>query len=177
MKKLATSLIFFAALSQTAYADEETRKAESAVGLSVGWVEANGLSYRRYFQDSYIQFTFAGSYDKAAKQEYFDGSISGARYLTTIESSKFFPVALKFVYGLELERDTDRSNDLVEVDNFQPTNEVHLGAGLGFDIGRPQQKGLGFSANATYTASFESFTEMNFVRLGLLPSASVYYNF
>lgn len=177
LKKIVFSVCCTAVSISCANAMESEKKATASIGTGLGWVEANGLSYRKYFDDQYVQFTFAGAYDKAKKQEYFDASMSYGKYLATVDTGHFFPMALKFVTGVELERDADRKNDLVDAAYLQAANELHAGAGFGVDIGSPQRKGFGASVNALYTASFRDYSKMEFVRLGLLPAASIYYNY
>ena len=156
----------------------EVKRPTGAFGANVGWVEANGLIYRKYFGDQYMQVSFAGAYDKTKGEEYFDGSISYARYLNIIDlEDRFFPFGFKFVTGIEAERDADRANDIVDNKYLETANELHFGAGFGVDIGNPLQRGLSMSVNAIYTASYRDFKNLEFVRLGLLPSIGLHYNY
>jgi len=150
---------------------------KQAIGLSLGWVVANGLSYRRYFGNQFIQGTFAGAVDKDEDREYVDASLSYGRYLNTFELTEgAFPFGLKFIAGIEAEHDNNRSIDIVSNDQIKSANELHTGAGFGLDFGNPNRNGLIFSLDIIYTASFRGFSEFEFVRLGLLPSVSIHYN-
>lgn len=155
---------------------ERSSRPDGAIGANLGWIEANGLSFRKYLGDQYFQFSFAGTYDRAKGQEYADASFSYAKYLNIYDLSRnVMPIGFKFVTGIEVERDADRSNDIVNSNNLDPANELHVGAGFGIDVGNPLKRGLSVSFNAVYTASFADFKEMEFVRLGLLPSIGVHY--
>ncbi len=145
-----------------------------AVGVSFGWVVANGLSYRHYLGPSYVQATFAGTVDKEAKEEYVDFSLSYARYLNRFElGAGHFPIGVKAVGGLELEHKQGLFGNAPGV----VTNKIHTGGGLGIDFGNPGARGIVFSLDLIYTATFKSFRKWEFVELGLLPSSSVHYNF
>lgn len=169
---LAGSLI-----GSTANAAEQIEPAPTpryAVGVSLGWVVANGLSYRHYLGPAYVQGTFAGMIDKEADQEYLDISVSYGRYLNQFELGVgHFPVGVKAVGGLELEHKEGLfGNRAGEV-----TNKTHTGLGLGVDFGNPGARGMLFSLDIIYTASFKGFSDWEFVELGLLPSVSAHYNF
>lgn len=84
MKKILLTLTLSLASPYLAADSTETAPVE-AVGLSLGWIEANGFSYRRYFGAQYIQGTFAASVDKDNDNEYVDVSFSYARYLKVFE--------------------------------------------------------------------------------------------
>ena len=150
---------------------------QQAIGLSLGWVVANGLNYRRYFDEQFLQITFAGAVNKDEDREYIDFSLSYGRYLNTFDLSEdFYPVGVKFVSGIEVERDTNREADFVSDANQLSANELHLGAGFGLDVGNPKQRGLIVSVNIIYTASFRGLKAREFVRLGMLPSIGIHYN-
>lgn len=145
-----------------------------AVGVSLGWVVANGLSYRHYLGPAYVQGTFAGMIDKEVDEEYVDASISYGRYLNQFElGAGHFPVGVKAVGGLELEH----KQGIFGNDPGEVTNKTHTGVGLGVDFGNPGARGMVFSMDIIYTATFKGFRDWEFVELGLLPSASVHYNF
>ncbi len=150
-----------------------------AVGLSLGWVVANGMIYRGYFgTKSCWQGTFAANIDKAKKQEYADVSVSYERYLSTWEGNETFaPIAMKLVMGLEGEHELVSSYVSNKGTVYSDSDFVHTGIGIGIDLGRLRQKGLVLSLNMIYTASFRGFDNMEFEKLRLLPSASVLYNF
>lgn len=151
---------------------------EAAVGLSVGWVEANGLSYRRYFGNQYIQGTFAAAIDRDNDSEYVDMSISYSRYLNVFEmKNQFFPIGMKIVAGSEIERNTDRPAEWFNSKANISPDALHVGLGVGADLGNPLREGFVVSLNALYTATFRGFKALEFVRLGLLPSVSVHYNY
>ena len=150
----------------------------SAVGLSLGWVEANGFSYRRYFGAHYLQGTFAAAIDKDNKNEYADLSFSYAHYLNIFEMKDLFvPIGLKVVTGAEIERNTDRNAAWINSSADASPDALHLGFGIGGDFGNPLRSGFVVSMNAVYTATFRSLKRLEFVRLGLLPSVSVHYNY
>ena len=149
-----------------------------AIGLSLGWIEANGLSYRRYFGAQYIQGTFAAAVDKDNNNEYVDISFSYARYLKVFEMKDLFlPIGLKIVTGAEIERNTDRSAAWINSSEDASPDALHVGFGIGGDFGNPLRSGFVVSVNALYTATFRSVKALEFVRLGLLPSVSVHYNY
>jgi len=182
-KLIITSILTFV-VSFNLVAEEipktQSHQPKHAVGLSLGWIVANGLSYRRYFGANYMQGTFAGTIDKDKDEEYVDVSLSFGRYLNTFDlSDMFFPVGLKVLGGVEIEHDNNRGDDLFfdndKFDNDDP-NEIHFGLGLGLDIGNPTRRGFVVSIDAIYTASFRNFSSFEFVRLGLLPSLSIHYN-
>jgi hypothetical protein len=178
MLRIFTVITLLALTTSAQALEKRSSKPTGALGVNMGWVEANGLSYRKYFGNQYLQMSFAGSYDKTKGEEYFDASISYARYLNIFDlENKYLPLGFKFVTGIEAERDADRRNDIVDSDNKEAANELHIGAGFGVDIGNPLQRGLSMSFNAIYTASYSDFEELEFVRLGLLPSVGLHYAF
>lgn len=149
-----------------------------AVGLSLGWIEANGFSYRRYFGAQYIQGTFAAAINKDNDNEYLDVSFSYARYLKVFELKELFlPVGLKIVAGGEIERNTDRDTVWINSSEDASPDALHVGFGIGGDFGNPLRSGFVVSVTALYTATYRSLKALEFVRLGLLPSVSVHYNF
>lgn len=148
-----------------------------AVGLSLGWVVANGLSYRRYSGNTFVQATFAGAIDKERDQQYVDASISYGHYLNTFDFGRGrFPIGIKWITGLEFERDLARSRDLVATRINNSPNEIHIGTGVGFDLGNPNHRGMIYSIDVIYTATFRDLKDSQFVRLGILPSVSLHYN-
>lgn len=165
-------------ICQSSYAEKNIKsKPRQAIGISLGWVVANGLSYRRYFGSQFLQGTFAGAVNKDEEKEYIDISVSYGNYLNQFNlSNGNFPVGFKFISGIEVERDTDRRNDLVSTDESKSANELHLGAGFGIDFGNPGGKGILYSIDLIYTASFRGIEKKEFVRLGMLPSVSIQYN-
>ena len=168
-------------LGQTAVAAEAAPELKAppvrqAVGVSLGWVVANGLSYRRYFNSSFFQTSFAGAVDKDRDQSYLDLAFSYGTYLNYAElMSGEHPVGLTFIMGMEGEHDNNRTNDLVYTDTTVSPNELHIGAGFGLELGNPAKKGLSVSLNVIYTGSFRG-EQLEFVRLGLLPSAALHFN-
>jgi len=171
--------VFLIVFCESVFAEEAklTHSPKQAVGLSLGWVVANGLSYRRYFGTQFVQGTFAGSINKDEDKEYVDASISYGNYLNRFDLNKGqFPMGLKFIAGIEVERDTNRRADLVSQEENKSPNELHLGAGLGFDFGNPGRRGILFAMDFIYTGSFRGLSDLEFVRLGLLPSVSIQYN-
>lgn len=174
---LALSLASPQLLADTTSTESNSPPVE-AIGLSLGWIEANGFSYRRYFGKQYIQGTFAAAIDKDVDDEYLDLSFSYARYLQVFEmKDAFLPIGLKIVAGSEVERKTDRSAAWINSSEDASPDAFHIGFGIGADIGNPLRSGFVVSLNAVYTATYRSLKTLEFVRLGLLPSASVHYNF
>lgn len=171
---IASIGLLLASASASADQAEPGPSPRYAVGVSLGWVVANGLSYRHYMGPAYVQGTFAGMIDKEADQEYLDMSVSYARYLNQFElGAGRFPVGVKAVGGLELEH----KQGVFGNDAGQTTNKTHTGVGLGVDFGNPGARGMVFSLDIIYTATFKGFSSWEFIELGLLPSASVHYNF
>lgn len=152
-------------------------KPKQAIGFSLGWVVANGLSYRRYYDSKFIQTTFAGAVNKDDDKEYIDFSISFGHYLNPLvfEPGEM-PIGFKFITGLEIERDSNRRSDLVSQDPNKKTDELHIGLGFGLEFGNPGKKGTLYSLDLIYTASYRDLGNLEFVRLGLLPSVSIQYN-
>ena len=178
MKKIILCMLLLS-ISTVALSEEMAGalKPKHSIGLSLGWVVANGLSYRQYLADDFVQLTFAGAVDKDKDEEYIDASISYSRYLNKFDLNQGrFPVGLKWLTGIELERDIDRSQDLVSKTLNVSPNEIHVGSGFGFDFGSPGRRGMIYSFDVIYTASFRDFKNREFVRLGLLPSISLHYN-
>ncbi|MDH5376757.1 MAG: hypothetical protein OEX00_00365 [Gammaproteobacteria bacterium] len=168
----------FLILSTFSFADEtQSEMPENSIGLSLGWVEATGLSYRSYFGKNFVNLTFAAAIDKDTGSEYVDFSLGFSRYLTVIDSREFTPMGLRWVIGVETERNTDGVSNLVDTGVSRSPNAIHTGAGFGIDLGSPMRKGFLFSFSLIYTATFRDFDKQEFVRLGLLPSASIHYNF
>lgn len=179
MKKTALTILLLLCGS-TSFATEEpsyNEEPKQAIGLSLGWVVANGLSYRRYFGTQFIQGTFAGAINKDDDKEYIDLSISYGNYLNKFElQNGLKTVGFKFIGGIEAERDTNRRDDLVSQDEEKSPNEFHIGVGFGLDFGNPGRRGVLYGIDLIYTASFRDFKTREFVRLGLLPSISIQYN-
>ncbi|MEK6749329.1 MAG: hypothetical protein AABY83_09005 [Pseudomonadota bacterium] len=144
---------------------------EQAIGLSLGWVVANGLSYRQYFGHNYWQGTFAGLVDKEAGNSYLDLSVGFGRYLNRFDLERFAPIGLKMGAGIETEY---RKGTQFGVGDGLDRKELHLGAGFGADIGNPTAHGLILSLDVFYTATFNNMKE--FTKLRLLPSVSIHYN-
>jgi len=188
MKKLIVTLLLLplSTLSLAEATDKYTETAsmlsapdqpKQAIGVSLGWVVANGLSYRRYFGSQFFQTTFAGAVNKDKNSEYIDFSVSYGTYLNPLQFKPTdFPVGFKFVTGVEVERDSNRQDDLVSQDPNKSIDELHIGAGFGLEFGSPGKKGLLYGVDLIYTASFRDLRQLEFVRLGLLPSVSIQFN-
>lgn len=154
-----------------ALADDVQRgQPKHAVGLSAGWVVANGLSYRRYFDDNLVQATFAGAVDRKSDEEYVDVSLSYARYLKKIDLESWHRLGLKFVGGIEAERDKWHGDS---------ENTVFTGAGFGVDVGYVGESGFVLAFDVIYTAGFDYSSDnggFEFNSLELLPSLSLHFN-
>ncbi|MDH5231648.1 MAG: hypothetical protein OEZ58_22825 [Gammaproteobacteria bacterium] len=183
MKTISTALTLIAALStpfvaiaETESSEQDPNKPSIAVGATVGYVEATGLSFRKYFGANYLQTNFAGFVDKDKGEEYIAASISYGRYLNQFDLGKRgTPVGLKFVAGAEAEHDKG-SGEGTNLDGITSDQEIHAGAGLGLEFGNPTRRGLVISVDLIYTAGFRGFKDREFRKLNLLPSASIHYN-
>lgn len=145
-----------------------------ALGVSVGWVYANGLSYRRYLGHNYLQTTLVGYYDKEASQSYLDFSLGAARYVNRFDLEHFAPVGLKIGGGIEGEyrKGTDYGTKVGET-----IKEVNVGLGFGADIGKPTALGVVLSIDLFYTATFRSLgSGLELYKLRPLPSIGLHYN-
>ncbi|MDH5232855.1 MAG: hypothetical protein OEY38_22600 [Gammaproteobacteria bacterium] len=181
MKKISIALTLISALNiplagQADEAIKDNGKPSIAVGATIGYVETTGLSFRKYFGDSYIQTNFAGFVDKDKGEEYIAASLSYGHYLNQFDLGKRrTPVGLKFVAGVEAEHDSS-NNEGVNLDGIDAEQEIHTGAGIGFEFGNPTRRGLVFTVDVLYTAGFRDFHAKEFRTLKLLPSASIHYN-
>ena len=180
ISKLLVSGILICGLSGVAHAAEQdstgAEKPRHAVGLSAGWVVANGLSYRRYIGAGFLQGTFVGMIDKEANEEYLDLSLSYGRYLNRFELLEGrHSVGVKMIAGVEAEHEKSATN--FYFDRIETNHYINTGLGLGLDVGNPGRRGLLVSFNLIYTASFKGFNAREFTRLRLLPTAGIHFNF
>lgn len=138
-----------------------------ALGGSLGWIVGSGISYRHYFDNSFIQTGFIAAAenlndDIATNDDvYVDFAIAYGRYLHIDRNNKWVPVGLKWLAGIESVYDESAdcrfepgSMNCVESTTVQRT--VHVGGGIGVDIGRVQAQGLIVSLDLSFLATFEA---------------------
>ncbi len=186
IKNLAAAVLIL--LSQgTLFAQEQqtSKEIKHALGASVGWIVGSGLSYRHYFDNYYAQTSFVASVKELSDDSrinddiYLDLAFSFGKYLHVDRPKKWLPIALKWMGGIEwiyekqprCEFD-DVSKSCIEKSKTQ--NTLHLGGGIGLDIGRIKTQGLIFSIDLSFLATFE---EGKFEGLHApWPAASLLYN-
>ena len=180
MKKtlaLLSCLLMMPGLSWGADSPAEDAKANHAFGGSLGWLTGSGIMYRRYMGDNYLQGGAVAYYNKDTDRKYGDLALTIGRYVHyTNFSEQFFPVALKIFAGAEVEVGRETYDDDVQRD--VKNDYLHTGAGIGIDIGNPNQPGFSLSLDLSYIASFRDF-EFNgdgLVFIEPRPGASIFYN-
>lgn len=182
MKKilLFSWALFFGTTTATFAADKPSGEqlADHAFGASLGWLTGSGLMYRRYMGDNYVQGGAIGYYNKDSGRKYGDLAITFGRYIHYTDfSDQFFPVALRIFVGGEVEIGKVTQDPVTFLD--KKSDYVHGGAGLGVDIGNPNQEGFALSLDLSYIASFREFefTDEGLVFIEPRPGASIFYNF
>ena len=155
------------------------KKARQAIGTSIGFT-GNGMMFRQYLGNSYLQGSGYAFYNQDNNNKYANLAFSAASYLHYLDLSEyFFPVALKFIMGLDWEVGRDDRINGVNVEN----NYLHTGAGFGLEIGKPNQPGLVISLDLLYIASMRDgdkkvfsadFNDLVFIEPR--PAASIFYN-
>ena len=154
-------------------------KAFQAIGTSLGFT-GSGIMIRQYIGNMYIQGSGYAIYNQDENNKYADFSISAASYLHYMDlSDYFFPVALKLLGGVDWEVGRNERFEGRSVEN----NYIHTGAGVGLEIGSPNQPGLVVSFDVLYIASIRDgdrkvftadFNDLVFIEPR--PAASIFYN-
>ncbi|MDH5216300.1 MAG: hypothetical protein OEX19_01290 [Gammaproteobacteria bacterium] len=174
---LLSCLLMLPGLGLAAEGPAEADQANHAFGGSLGWLTGSGIMYRRYMGDNYLQGGAVAYYNKDTGRKYGDLAIMVGRYVHyTNFSEQFFPVALKVFAGGEIEvgRETENPDTYL----MEKNDYLHTGAGIGVDIGNPNQAGFSLSLDISYIASFRDF-EFNGEGLVFIeprPGASIFYN-
>lgn len=146
--------------------DSEGAKARHALGASLGWIVGTGLSYRHYFSDQYFQTTLLASAehlndDIASNDDvYIDFAMAYGKYLHIDQPKNWFPIGLKWLAGVEwiYEENPNCNFDSLRqscIEYSDSERTMHLGAGVGIDVGRIQTQGLVVSLDLSFLATFE----------------------
>lgn len=162
---LALYLSASIAMAQTS-PSTETRKANHALGASVGWIVGTGLSFRHYMSDQYFQTSVFASAEQlnddiASNDDvYIDLAFSYGRYLHVDLTHKWVPIGLKWLAGAEWIYEENPNCDYDPatqgcIANSRTDRTVHVGTGVGIDIGRVQSQGLIMSLDLSFIATFE----------------------
>ena len=144
----------------------ETNIANHALGASVGWIVGTGLSYRHYVSDQYFQTSvFAAAEqlndDIASNDDvYVDLAFSYGRYLHVDLTHKWVPIGLKWLAGAEWIYEESPNCDYDPatqgcIANSRTDRTVHIGTGVGIDVGRVRSQGLIMSLDLSFIATFE----------------------
>lgn len=154
------------AVSAQSQTDPEQVNASHALGASVGWIVGSGLSYRHYFPHQYLQTTLLASAEnlnddiKSNDDVYVDFALSYGQYLHVDKPKNWLPIGLKWFAGVEW---IYEENPICEfdplrgcVDRNVSERTIHIGTGIGIDIGRIQAQGLVFSLDLSFLATFEN---------------------
>jgi len=177
VKRIQSALIFLLISSSLSPLHAEENSAKHAIGLNAGWVTGSGLSYRHYFQNSFVQATGIATMHKQQNREYLDASLNYGHYLSKYDlGADFYPIATKWLIGIEAEHEVE-PNDLTAADDKTTSHKIYSGIGFGVDIGRPQTQGIVISADLFYTATFIGFKSLELDELEFLPSLGLHYNF
>lgn len=146
--------------------ENEIDKTRHALGASLGWIVGTGLSYRHYFSNQYIQTTLLASAenlndDIASNDDvYIDFGFAYGKYLHVDQPKNWFPIGLKWLAGVEwiYEKNPNCEFDSLRqscIQYSQAERTMHLGAGIGIDLGRVQMQGLVVSLDLSFLATFE----------------------
>lgn len=179
MKNIALVLLGLLFLSATASAADrplDRDMADHAFGVSLGWLTGSGIMYRRYMGDNYLQGGAIAYYNRDTGRKYGDLAITIGRYVHyTNFSEQFFPVALKIFLGGEIEIGKETQDPVTYLD--RKNDYAHGGAGVGIDIGNPNQQGFSVSLDLSYIASYRDFDFADgLVFIEPRPGASLFYN-
>jgi len=165
--------------------EQQSNGIKHALGASVGWIVGSGLSYRHYFDNYYTQTSFVASAKELSDDTstnddiYIDLAFSFGKYLHIDRPKKWLPIALKWMGGIEwiYEKQPQCQFDDVSkscIDKSNTENTLHLGGGIGLDMGRIKTQGLIFSIDLSFLATFE---DGKFEGLHApWPAASLLYN-
>lgn len=176
-------LLLMLALTDVTLADEiePHHNASQAVGFSGGWIGGNGVTYRRYFGDHFLQGTFFGVVSNSANDIYLNTAFSVGTYLHKIEAAGIVPpIGLKVMAGADwvLERDSD--GDASPIGGGTDTRRSNLdksyyGGGVGLDIGNPGRAGLSFWLAVNYMLAYEGISSPAFEWFGVRPAGGMLY--
>lgn len=188
MKKRLLLVLLFSLLPVSAWAEGASPlpedRANNAFGASLGWITGSGIMYRHYFNDNYAQLGFIAYYNADTKpvKKYGNLAFMVGRYVHYTDfSNRFFPIALKVNAGGDIEVGEER--DVYDDNGYSVGTRIddylHFGAGIGVDIGNPNQKGFALSVELTYIASIRNFYENDreLVFIEPRPGVSFFYNF
>ena len=154
--------------------NKDNNNANTAIGLSSGWVVGNGLLLRQHFGRYYAQTTFSGMLNKEKEKEYFDLSVSAGHYFHTMKSNFLVSqIGLKSIIGAEVFHEKKGIDEPDE----KTRNEFLAGFGVGVELGKVRRKGLVVSMNVLYTATFSGFKARELTKFGMKPAISAVYNF
>lgn len=174
-------LLMFAGAS---FADdnEPHHNAAQAVGFSGGWIGGNGVTYRHYFGDRFLQGTFFGVVSNSASDAYLNAAFSVGAYLHKIEASGIVPpIGLKVLAGadLVLERQNVEEATLpkggIATTRKYNFDMSYYGGGVGLDIGNPGRAGLSFWLAVNYVFAYEGISSPTFDWFGIRPAGGVLY--
>lgn len=168
MKSIVSSILLLA-FSLPAVAEDASSPdtgVKHALGASVGWIVGSGISYRHYFGDAFIQSGFIASAEnfnddsKTNNDVYVDFAVAYGRYVHIDRENKWVPLGLKWLIGIEGIYNENpgcrfdfASSSCVETRNIERT--VHVGGGIGLDVGQIRAQGLIVSFDLNFLATFE----------------------
>ncbi len=186
IKRLTVISIALLALlgTQTTAAEEDVHKAaQQAVGFSAGWISGNGITYRRYFGDRFVQATFVGIVSGSASNAYVNTAVSAGTYLHKIPARGILPpVGLKILAGADFlyeknayEQVASDSPKTVNESGSKEEQQSFYGAGFGLDFGNPGRAGLSLWFTVNYVFAYDGIGEPSFSAFGARPSAGILY--
>lgn len=172
------------ALNHATFADENftQQQAKHAIGFSTGWIFGNGVTYRHYFGDQFLQGTFFGIVTGNGDEAYINAAFSGGTYLHKLKASGIIPpMALKVMAGADLVMEKQRVYEGSSIGNKTSSertvneNRCYYGAGAGIEIGNPGRPGLSLWIAVNYVFAFEGVSSQSFDWFGARPAAGILY--
>jgi len=156
--------------------------ATQAVGFSGGWISGNGITYRRYFGNHFLQGTAVALISNNANDTYVNAAFSAGTYLHRLEASGIVPpLGLKVMAGADMVLERRSSNEAKAspggstVSSVSAYDKSYYGGGIGLDIGNPGQAGLSFWLAVNYVFAYDSITSPKFEWFATRPAAGILY--
>jgi hypothetical protein len=174
-------LITFTGVSLADDDSEPHHDASQAVGFSGGWIGGNGVTYRRYFGDHFLQGTFFGVVSDNANNAYLNAAFSVGTYLHKIEAAGIVPpIGLKVMAGADLVLERESNGDTSPINGNADNRRSNLdmsyyGGGVGLDIGNPGRAGLSLWLAVNYVVAYDGISSPAFDWFGVRPAGGILY--
>ncbi len=180
---LAMLLLFFQSQCLIAADNNTSKSALQAVGFNAGWISGNGITYRCYSGQRFLQGTFFGVVRNNGEDAYVNIAFSAGTYLHKVDADGILPpMGLKVMAGADVVMEKRRETEAGPVmpgsssERTIKENNSYYGAGVGLDLGNPGRQGLSLWLAVNYVFAFSGITSPEFDWFGARPSAGILYS-